>query len=1009
MEVLLYRFGPFELDPARFELRREGTRIEVQPKVLDLILYLVRNRHRVVARDEVLREVWPDAVVTDASLAKAVRTARRTLDDEARTPRRIQTVRGRGLRFIEPVDERGDPAAGPGPSADPFVGRESVLAAIEGALASACEGAGRLVLLEGEAGMGKTRTAREAARLAGEAGLRAIAGWCPEREPTPTLFPFVEALREWLETAADDELRGLESEVGSALGELATLLGGRLARAQPALGRRLAPQAGRERLVDAVGRLVEHAARSSPLLMTLDDFHRADGTSAAALDRVSHALADRPIVLLATYRPDELPDESPIQALARRPEAVRVVLEGMSLDEIARLVRGAASETPTPDAIAGIHAASGGNPFFAVELARSGKPAERSGAGAAAPLPPAIRHVLREARARLPRDLQQLLAHAAVAGREVDPGAMARALGRDAARVTADLDAVAHAGRLLHRDGRFAFAHDLVRRAIVEDLSAGELAGVHRRVGEALAERVRGASDPLALRAAYHLCRGAPDGGAERAVVRAVEAGEQAMLRYAHEEAAELLAIAADVLGWLDQPDPALELRLQLALGEARVVIGERAAGRESLRSALALARARSDREATARAALAFGGLELSSEVLSDPELVAFLEDVLRDLSAEEECSLRARIAVRLSIAYALAGRPIPGEHVRWIEEAARASDDPVTRLHALYGRRWMLVRSADLSTRLAEGDHMLATAERTGSPELALAARSCRFLDRLELGRTAEADLELEAYAALAEVVGVGRYPYRVGLYRAARATLDGRLADAERLAAEAFAEGRRIGAQDALNAWLAVLFVVRREQGRHIELLAQSESIPEPTPSVPTFQMFRATGLADGGRRDEVRATLPGMTELLVGSTGPGYLRIPTLALAGELAADLGLADVAAKLLGELEPLARRVVVVGAGVATFGAIDRPIGRLAATLGDLDGALAYLDEARELETAMNARPWLAWTELARARVLARRGRRGDRGEAERAHAAAAAIARDPELARLRSRLAAEP
>ena len=207
------------------------------------------------------------------------------------------------------------------------------------------------------------------------------------------------------------------------------------------------------------------------------------------------------------------------------------------------------------------------------------------------------------------------------------------------------------------------------------------------------------------------------------------------------------------------------------------------------------------------------------------------------------------------------------------------------------------------------------------------------------------------------------------MGLYRAARATLDGRLAEAERIAAEAFAEGRRIGEQDALNAWLGVLFVVRREQGRHVELLAQAESMPEPTPAVPTLQVFRATGLIDAGRRDEVRAALPGMAELLAGSAGPGYFRIPALALAAEVAADLEFADVAAKLLPALETFAGRVVVAGAGVAAFGAIDRPIGRLAATLGDLDGALARLDAARELETAMNARPWLGWTELATSMV----------------------------------------
>jgi len=203
-------------------------------------------------------------------------------------------------------------------------------------------------------------------------------------------------------------------------------------------------------------------------------------------------------------------------------------------------------------------------------------------------------------------------------------------------------------------------------------------------------------------------------------------------------------------------------------------------------------------------------------------------------------------------------------------------------------------------------------------------------------------------------------------------------------------------------------VLFVVRREQARYDELLQPTESLPEPAPSVPLVGVFRASLMVDAGRRDEARAGLPGMADLLEGPGGPPHLRIAALALAAETAAELGLAEVAAKLLPELEPLAGRVVVAGAGVATFGAIDRPIGRLAAMLGDLDGALARLDAARSLEAAIRARPWLGWTELARARVLRRRGRSGDRGEAERALAAAAEIARDPEFARLRASLEAD-
>jgi len=96
-----------------------------------------------------------------------------------------------------------------------------------------------------------------------------------------------------------------------------------------------------------------------------------------------------------------------------------------------------------------------------------------------------------------------------------------------------------------------------------------------------------------------------------------------------------------------------------------------------------------------------------------------------------------------------------------------------------------------------------------------------------------------------------VGRYPYRVGLYRAARATLDGRLADAERLATEALGHGMRIGARDAPVACFGVLFVVRREQGRLYELISPTESLAEPTPSIPTVGVFRAAVASGAGPR--------------------------------------------------------------------------------------------------------------------------------------------------------------
>src|SRR5262249_47182222 len=97
---MIYAFGDFELDEGRFELRRGGEPVEVQGKVLEILLCLVRERDRLVTKDELIRKGWGEIAVSEASLSHAVMLARRCLGDDGVGQRYIQTVRGRGYRFI---------------------------------------------------------------------------------------------------------------------------------------------------------------------------------------------------------------------------------------------------------------------------------------------------------------------------------------------------------------------------------------------------------------------------------------------------------------------------------------------------------------------------------------------------------------------------------------------------------------------------------------------------------------------------------------------------------------------------------------------------------------------------------------------------------------------------------------------------------------------------------------------------------------------------------------------
>src|SRR5262245_41368953 len=113
-ETMRYVFGDYSLDTQRYELRRAGELIPLGPQVFDVLTYLVAHRDRVVSRDELFARLWPDQFVTDDALGRCIRTARRALADQSEAPRYITTARGRGYRFIAPVQEQhhGLPEAG---------------------------------------------------------------------------------------------------------------------------------------------------------------------------------------------------------------------------------------------------------------------------------------------------------------------------------------------------------------------------------------------------------------------------------------------------------------------------------------------------------------------------------------------------------------------------------------------------------------------------------------------------------------------------------------------------------------------------------------------------------------------------------------------------------------------------------------------------------------------------------------------------------------------------------
>ena len=223
-----YTFGDFEIDRTLFELSRRGVQVEVEPKVFDLLSYIVAHRDRVIPKDELFAQLWPNEFVTDSALTYCIRAARKALGDNGSRQRFIQTLRGRGYRFVAEVSAARD--QGPGAMAESpvtshqsrhvFVCREREMGELKVALGETISGRGRVVLLLGEPGTGKTRTADELAAIARQRGATVLVGRCYEGEGAPAFWPWVQVARAYVRDRDATTIRAAMGAGASAIAHI---------------------------------------------------------------------------------------------------------------------------------------------------------------------------------------------------------------------------------------------------------------------------------------------------------------------------------------------------------------------------------------------------------------------------------------------------------------------------------------------------------------------------------------------------------------------------------------------------------------------------------------------------------------------------------------------------------------------------------------------------------------------------------------------------------------------
>ncbi len=230
---VIFSFGEFELDARGYRLRRGGREVPLQPKVFDAIRYLVEHHDRVVRKEELLDALWPGEHVNETAVPWTISRARKAIGQGTDEKHPIETVRGRGYRFAaevrsieasksEPVSSKvlksGPDVVAHSPSNDPFVGRAEPMERLIGAFHSTRAGRGRLCLLIGEAGIGKTRCIGEFSGIVRRAKVSLCTGRCLEGGRTAAFWPWVQVLRDGL--AEEDIAAERKLELRALLAEL---------------------------------------------------------------------------------------------------------------------------------------------------------------------------------------------------------------------------------------------------------------------------------------------------------------------------------------------------------------------------------------------------------------------------------------------------------------------------------------------------------------------------------------------------------------------------------------------------------------------------------------------------------------------------------------------------------------------------------------------------------------------------------------------------------------------
>ena len=889
-----------------------------------------------------------------------------------------------------------------------LVGRNFEKGILEQAWQRAGKGKGEVVLLAGEAGIGKSRLTEEflaGATVAGNADIIRLN--CSPYLTSSPFHPVAERISQdaGVEPGFDDD-RVLEQvramltvrpgiDLAQVLPVFAALVAPRSAVAQQIIG--LTPQEQRDITIRTLIDTVKARSGVCPVILFVEDAHWIDPSTHALIDRFTAICADLPLMILITHRPGWVLNRDDGDAHVQT-----LQLRRFDSQHVADLVRNISGREPDEDLVQTIIEKTDGVPLFVEELTRA---IVTSGDKGKLNVPSSLKGALMARLDAVSPDAKQVALTGAVIGREFEPDLLGAAMGRNAADIHTPLGELCRSGLIFesgHNRGHYVFRHALIRDTAYQSMLASTRRDQHARVAAALTELRSAETERRPELVAHHLTA-AEDWAA--AFQRWKSATETALARSAGHEAMANSKEALRAARELGDETSREVITGKILIGRGYDSVGRLPEGIAALKEASQAAQKIGDVEIAADAAHHFADSCMMAGQ-SHEEAIKVCLKALGGLPGTDEVR-RCKLMSQLARTYMFTGQfAESADYSQQCLKLAAKLGDLKSQFHVMMARfaaAFVARQESEVRDWRKNLEAMHKVAEQLGTIDQGR-ERTLSLFVGAEMADRQLMDHSLELLSDISTKDN-HRQLYWVQIHaRAMVATLEGDFARAETYAGEAVKIGRHTHGKHVEGVFGVQMFTIRREQGRLNEVAPVIKRLMTESPGDASWKPGFGVIAAELGYREAAARILSEMAETGF-ALNPDAMYSTTLSYLAEICIAVASENHAATIYERLLPYENLTITAGATTACTGAAARRLGNLAALAGDWDTSEQMFEKAIEIDTRMKAPPWIAHSKAGFAAALKRRGRAQDAAQALHLEAEALAIARDLGMVSLRSKL----